>query len=163
MNWRLESGGWSDHGKVVSKAKASVVGFQVGKVGKEYKSNGTPARSKMKHHEPGALVITDKVQTILNGIDELLSSKGGVEVTGVRGMEEDDPGTIVLKGFLMVWVWRRTIWGATRPSFRRHLRNFIRYSSARIAILMETRISGRGADTVVKRLGFDYSFRVEAH
>ncbi|KAK8708647.1 hypothetical protein V6N13_059685 [Hibiscus sabdariffa] len=64
----------------------------------------------MKHHEPGALVITDKVQTILNGIDELLSSKGGVEVTGVRGMEEDDPGTIVLKGFLMVWVWRRTIW-----------------------------------------------------
>ncbi|XP_039002736.1 uncharacterized protein LOC120129249 [Hibiscus syriacus] len=53
--------------------------------------------------------------------------------------------------------------GAESPKFRRHLREHCRESRPDLVALLETRISGINADKVIWRLGFQNSFRVEAH
>ncbi|KAK8619494.1 hypothetical protein V6N13_133452 [Hibiscus sabdariffa] len=82
----------SDHGKFAVKAKSGIGGFQVGKIGIDYKSDGVPARSQIGHRQSGALVISDWVQTVSHEINDLVASEGGVAITGIRSMEEDDPG-----------------------------------------------------------------------
>ncbi|KAE8680042.1 hypothetical protein F3Y22_tig00111392pilonHSYRG00178 [Hibiscus syriacus] len=53
--------------------------------------------------------------------------------------------------------------GVGSPKFRRHLREHCRESRPDLVALLETRISGINADKVIQRLGFQNSFRVEAH
>ncbi|KAE8699175.1 hypothetical protein F3Y22_tig00110584pilonHSYRG00095 [Hibiscus syriacus] len=49
------------------------------------------------------------------------------------------------------------------PEFRCYFREHCRNSGPKIVALFETRISGRAAAKIVRRLGFRNSFRVEAH
>ncbi|KAK8653181.1 hypothetical protein V6N13_127191 [Hibiscus sabdariffa] len=52
--------------------------------------------------------------------------------------------------------------GAASPGFKCHLRDFVCRTNPVIVILLETRVSGVGVDSVVRKLGFVNSFRIEA-
>ncbi|GMI67469.1 hypothetical protein HRI_000416200 [Hibiscus trionum] len=59
---------------------------------------------------------------------------------------------------ILIW----NIQGAASSSFRDQLRRIRASSKPSIVALLETRISGQRADSIVSRLGFQFSFRVEA-
>ncbi|KAK8652043.1 hypothetical protein V6N13_108751 [Hibiscus sabdariffa] len=53
--------------------------------------------------------------------------------------------------------------GACSLGFRDHLRRIVRKYDPSLIALVETRVCGRCADFVIRHLGFDLSFHVEAH
>ncbi|KAK8596694.1 hypothetical protein V6N12_065174 [Hibiscus sabdariffa] len=53
--------------------------------------------------------------------------------------------------------------GAASSNFRRHFKEFYRINRPHVVALLEPRISGAQADSVLTRLGFSHSFRVEVN
>ncbi|KAE8672291.1 Leucine-rich repeat protein kinase family protein isoform 6 [Hibiscus syriacus] len=60
-------------------------------------------------------------------------------------------------------IYLRTFDSAASISFRITFKSFTREHKLQVMALFEPRLSGRKADKVISKLGFPYSFRVEAH
>ncbi|KAL4284826.1 hypothetical protein GQ457_16G025340 [Hibiscus cannabinus] len=53
--------------------------------------------------------------------------------------------------------------GALDPGFNRSFKLLVKNQKPDMVVVMEPRISGRAADTFIRKSGFKYSYRVEAH
>ncbi|KAL4353175.1 hypothetical protein GQ457_06G017320 [Hibiscus cannabinus] len=53
--------------------------------------------------------------------------------------------------------------GALDPGFNRSFKLLVKKQKPDMVVVMEPRISGRAADTFIRKSGFEYSYRVEAH
>ncbi|KAK8477358.1 hypothetical protein V6N13_102704 [Hibiscus sabdariffa] len=88
--WKIVDKGGSRKG--IIKGRPGSVGFKVGKIGKDNISIGVLNRYNLESSASGKVVAPNWINSILGQLDEIAAQTGGMEVLGVRSMEEDDPG-----------------------------------------------------------------------
>ncbi|KAL4367995.1 hypothetical protein GQ457_05G013640 [Hibiscus cannabinus] len=79
------------------------------------------------------------------------------DLTNAKNLERSKVGVLSSDGI------RDGDSGALDPDFNRSFKLLVRKRKPEIVIVMEPRISGSAADRFIRRIGFDRSYRVEAH
>ncbi|KAL4385521.1 hypothetical protein GQ457_15G016470 [Hibiscus cannabinus] len=170
---RVEGGskidGDSSHSN--AKPKAGLVGF---KAGKENVLYNLKIRNRLESRSFEKVELSEWANSVSNQFKEVLNQGHNKQALGVRGFDKDDPGDSRTPRTGNAMEERPAAVGinvdaeigmraVASSKFRRHFKNVHKQKGARIDVLLEPRISGRSADMVIRMLGFDNSFHIEAH